>query len=344
MKVNKKAAIILLSASIAFFIASVMFLNTEIKLPTVLGENQMKLLNLQKEEVKYLIFIEDAAKLALAETIKMFPSTQQDFYELCRSKNRACEELPTYFKNSFQKYINSFNKAYNQNLKLDNYEFKSKIIELEKKTAIELTGVSTSKVYMKKGEDILYIVKPNFKLRVSLDELNELATTPKTMAISFFNDVVKKFQMCSKIDKEISCICDDSLITPAELPEGYHIKISTTAGRELLDRVAEYKFELLYKNDVVDVEGKKMVRNLRGRFGAHEFFNEDLNNKLCFPGIIPKSRIYFIEREFEKGWLFFFFGDANCAGISKFSMIEFVKESQLSEVKGPYCSKIGIKD
>jgi len=339
---NKKAAIILLSASLAFIIASVILMNTQLKMTNVLGDYQLALVGLQKEEGVYMAYIENAAKFSLAETMKILPTAKEDFYSLCKSKNRACsDDLPKHFRTAFKKHIDSFNIAYGQNIQLENYKFTSKLITL-KGTAIELVGVSTDFINIKKGEDIIYKVKPSFKIQANLDDLNKLATTSETIAIAFFNDVVNTLQRCSKINQKTSCYCDDSGFNPNELPEGYHIKISTAAERAQLSKAVEYKFELLYKNDIVKSGGREITRSLMGRFGAHKFFDQDTANKLCYPGII--SKLDFIEKSDEKGKLYFFLGDANCAGVSKFSMVEFVKDSELGEVKGPYCSKIGVVD
>lgn len=82
---DKKAAIILLSASLAFIIATVILLNG-VKTENILGSSQMSIFSVQKEGDLYLVYIDNAAKFSLAETIKITPSGSQDFYTLCKKQ------------------------------------------------------------------------------------------------------------------------------------------------------------------------------------------------------------------------------------------------------------------
>ena len=341
---NKKAAIILLSASIAFFIASVIFLNTQIKMPYVLGDSQLAILGLEEDAEIYRTYLETAAKFSLAESIKVVPEGQKkDFYTLCSEKHKVCDELPIYVKKAFKKHLTSFNKVYDQNLNINNYEFKTTQRVLDNKAAIELVGVSTGKIVIRKGDNIQYSEKPNFKMAVNLEELNELATTSETIAKSFFRDVVEKFKNCPSKNEGKNCLCENSIINPDELPEGYHIKITTESERNELSKSAKYKFELLRGNEVISVDKRSTVY-IVGRFGAHDFIKKDKDENLCYPGIISKQRIYFIEKESEKIQLFFYISEANCPGISEFSMVDIVKESELEGLTSTECKDIGVKD
>lgn len=336
---NKKAAIILISASLAFFIASVIFLNTQLKTPNILGEAQLEILNLPKEAELYMAYIENAAKFALAETMKMNPPNQKDFYTLCSTGDELCNDLPQYFKATFSKHIKSFNKAYDQKIDISNYKFES--MSITRKQAIETTGVSTDKIKIKKGENIVYMVEPNFKIQATLEELNELSTTPETIAIAFLYEVADKFKKCweENKDKKKNCYCRDSEIKPSELPEGYTISIITTAEirkQKPLEEV-NYQFKLLEKeNKVVKHE------TLKGIFGAYEHIKNDLENKLCYPGAFSIDKGYVTDKNSEKGKLYFFEGAANCAGVAEFLMVEYVKESEFGNFEGrPDCPEIG---
>lgn len=342
---NKKAAIILLSASLAFLVASAILISPQIRTPTAIGDSQLKLFNLQKTEDSYMLYLDIAAKFALAETMKMTDSGQE-IYALCIAKQRACEELPQYFKTAFGKHVEAFNKAYKQNLNVDNYEFKSKITALEDgKPAIEFLGISKDNIIVKKEQDLTYTIKPNFKIKAGLEELNKLAITPEIMAINYFNNVVDKFQRCIEKtkDQKISCFCENSEISPTMLPEGYEISIITTTKKENLLGGAEYQFKLYKGESIVIREGRQKVRTLKGIFGAYELLEKDLENKLCYPGAFSVEQGYLIGKNSEKGKLHFYTGDANCKGVSTFSMVEFVKESDFGRLKSPECSEIGVK-
>lgn len=332
---NKKAAIILLSASLAFIISSIMLLNTHLKTGYVMGDSQMAMIGIHKEAEIYLMYIDTAAKFSLADTIKQ----KKDSYDLCsKGKQEACNELSKHFRNIFKKHITSFNKVYAQNIDVNNYEFKFEFRISGDEVIVGLTGISKDNIIIKIGEKIRYKVKPSFKILVNLAELDELATTPKTIAISFFNDLVNKFKKCPEKNSGKNCICEDTEINPNELPDDYRIKITTEATKEALAKSAKYKFELLYNNEVV------ASRELMGKFGAFEFVKTDIDNKICYPGIIPKERVYLgIEKGAEKGKLYFSVRDANCKGVSKFSMVEFVKESNFGELTITKCKEIGVK-
>lgn len=349
---NKKAAIILLSASIAFFIASAIFFSTQVKMPYVLGDSQMSVARLHEEGELYLAYLEDAAKLALAESMKIIPKDQKkDIYTLCSEKPESCDEISKHFKGIFKKHVESFNKAYDQHLSVDNYKFDLARRTIDGKPLIELVAVSTDEVKVKKGEDIEYTIKPSFRIQASLDELNQLSATSEVIAVLFFKEVVDKFKNCQKQDKKTTCICGDPEIDPNKLPEGYHIKVTTEAEREDLIRAANYKFELLHGNDVVPI-GKigwwlwkkdKVFESVPGRLGAFEFISADFNKSLCYPGAISKPRVYLIEKNSEKGKLFFFVEPANCQGISEFSMVAIVRESELKGLTTTKCEEIGVK-
>lgn len=341
---NKKATVILLSASLAFIIATVMLING-VKTVNVLGSAQMNLFSLQKEGYLYLAYIDNSAKFSLAETMKTAPLGSQDFYTLCKNNNAQCKDISQYFGQSFKKYLDSFNGAYDQKLDLNSYNFSSKLVVLDNKLGIELIGVSTDNISIKKGEDITYFVSPNFKIRADLEDLNKLATTPETIAITFFNELVNKFQKCLEQNKEKdTCFCDQSEINPGELPEGYKVSIITTAEKEKLFGGVEYQFKLLDKGNSIVMYGRgQQIRTLKGIFGAYEYAKDDAEKNLCYPGAFSKINGYVFGNSSEKGKLYSFSGGANCKGVSAFNMVEFVKGSDFGKLNKADCSKIGIK-
>lgn len=327
---NKKAAIILISASLAFFIASVIFLNTQLKTPNILGKTQIEMLNLDKEAELYLAYIENAAKFTLAETIKMYPDQE--------------DKWPQHFKTAFSKHVTSFNKAYDQKIDMNNYKFEFESRSITRKQAVEITGTSTDEIEIRKGENIVYMVKPSFKIQATLKELDELATTPETIAIALLYELADKFKKCweENKDKKKNCYCHESEINPSELPEGYSISIITTAEirKQKPPKEVNYQFKLLDKENKV-----VKYKTLKGVFGAYEHIKNDLKNKLCYPGAFSIDKGYVIDKNSEKGKLYFFEGGANCKEVGEFSMVEYIKESEFGNFEGrPDCSKIGIKN
>lgn len=343
---NKKATIILLSASLAFFIASVIFMNT-IKTPSILGETQLNISGLSKEGDLYLIYINNAVKFSLAETIKITPSGSQDFYTLCKSNNPPCNEISQHFGKSFKKHLDSFNTAYNQKLDIKNYKFISKLTTLDNKRAIEIIGTSTDPIIIQKGEDLEYKISPNFKIIADLEELNSLATTTETIAITFFNDVANKFEKCLRqINSGLNnCFCDNSEIDTKNLPEDYKVSIITILEREKLFGGVEHKFKLLdKKGNVVARERGEYIKTLRGIFGAYEYIDEDVKINACYPGAFAKDRTYtFDGLNPVKGRIYLFSREANCEGVSNFNMVGFIKESDYGKITGSDCSLIGVK-
>lgn len=343
-RVNKKAAIILLSASLAFFVASVILMNT-LKTPSVLGETQLNISRLFKEGNLYSAYIDNAAKFALAETIKFTPSGSQDFYTLCKNKNPSCSDISQHFGENFKKHLDSFNTAYDQKLDIKSYKFSSEPTILNNKLAIKLVGTSTDPIIIQKGEDLMYMIKPNFKIIVDLEELNNLATTAETKAIAFFNDVTNKFEKCLRqINSGLNnCFCDKSEIDTKNLPENYVVSIITTVERKNLFGGVEYKFKLLdKKGNVITSDRGEYVKTLKGIFGAYEYIDVDKNS--CYPGAFEKDRPYtFDSLNTVKGKIYLFSRDANCVGVSKFNMVGFVRESDFGKVTGSDCSLIGVK-
>lgn len=343
---NKKAAIILLSASLAFVIATVMLLKGA-ETQNVLGDAQLNLSSLPKEDELYFAYIDNAVKFALAETIKLTPSGSQDFYTLCKNNNPSCDEISNHFGTIFQKHLDSFNMAYGQKLDLKNYKFSSKLIVSGNKLEIELVGISMDPIEIKKSEDMTYKVKPNFKIRADLEELNSLATTTETIAITFFNDVANKFERCVRQINSgwNNCFCDNSEIDTKNLPEDYKVSIITTVEREQLFGGVEYQFKLLdKKGNVIARDRGKYIRTLKGVFGAYEYIDEDVKKNACYPGAFAKDRTYtFDSLNPTKGRLYLFSREANCKGVSKFDMVGFVREFDYGKVTGSDCSLIGVK-
>ncbi len=341
---NKKAAIILLSASLAFVLATVLLLRGA-ETTNVLGSAQLNLSSLHKEGELYLAYIDNAAKFSLSETMKSTPVGSQDFYTLCKKNNPLCNDISQHFGPNFMKHLDSFNKVYGQGLYLKNYEFKSKIITINNQLGIELIGVSTDKIIIKKGEDIAYSVSPNFKIQASLEDLNNLATTAEIMAVSFLNGVVNKFQECSKQKEVTDCFCEKTGINPQELPEGYKVSIITIAEKEKLSERVEYKFKLFDPADKIVMRGRaEQIKTLKGIIiGAYEYVEGDVKNNFCYPGAFSKDKSYIFDKNSEKGQLYSFLGEANCKGVSTFNMVEFVKESDFGKINKPLCSEIGIK-
>jgi len=344
---NKKAAVILLAASLAFFVAGVILMNT-IKTPRVLGETQLNLSMLHKEGELYMAYIDNAAKFALAETVKTVPSGSQDFYTLCKTNHVLCNDFSKYFGEKFAKHLASFNKAYNQDIGIKSYKFSSKPIRLNNQPAIELIGVSTEQIRIQKGEDITYLLYPNFKVQADLEELNKLATTKETLAIAFFNELANKVYEClkQKNSKLDNCFCDDSEIDVKNLPEDYKISIITTADREKLFGGVVYYFKLLDSKGkpVTIVRDQPVSTNFKSIFGAYEYIDEDTKKNVCYPGAFAKDRTYTFEGVNQvKGRLYLFSGEANCVGVSKFNMVGFIKESDYGKVTGSDCSLIGVK-
>lgn len=347
-RLNKKAAIILLTSSLAFIVATVMLLDS-IKLTSVIGTNQMSLIDLPKEESVYMAYLEVGAKFALAETMRVMPSSYEDMYTACNMGKESCKEVPVYFKAAFKKHVNSFNKAYEKNLKqilnIDDYEFKSRILTIDNKRVIELVGVSKEKAWINKNENLSYGFYPSFKILADLETLNEMSKTTENMVMTSFNQIVDKFQRCLNVNKDkAKCYCDGSDIDLSEIPEGYKISIVTTSEKDKLFGGAEYQFKLLDKNNQIVVYGRRQqVRTLRGIFGSYGITNEDLQSNRCFPGALSISRGEVISKETGKGKLYSFEGGANCKGYADFRMVEFVKEADYSNVSGPLCSDIGVK-
>ena len=340
---NKKATIILLSASLAFLVATVLLFKG-IETTNVLGDIQINLSDLPKEGDMYLVYIDNAAKFALSETIKATPSGTEDFYTLCEKNHQMCNDIPQHFGPNFKKHLDSFNKVYNQKLDIKNYKFSSKVITLDGKVGIEMTGVSTDKIDIKKGEFITYRVNPSFKIRASLEDLNRLAATSEISAVSFLNDIVNKFKKCSEYKERVNCFCDKTEINPQELPEGYKISIITTAEKDKLFGGVEYQFKLFDPKDNLVVRGRTpQIKILAGIMGDYRYAEDDLKNNLCYPGALSKDKTYIIDKNSEKGRIFLFSGEANCKGVSTFNMAEFVRESDYSKLNKPLCSEIGIK-
>lgn len=343
---NKKAVVILLSASLAFVIATVLLLKGSGTV-NVLGDTQLNLSLLTKEEGLYYAYIDNSAKFALAETIKLTPSGSQDFFTLCKDNNPSCSDISQHFGAIFKKHLDSFNTVYNQKLGIQNYKFTSKLTTLDNKLAIELIGASTDKIVIKKGEDLEYKISPNFKIKSDLEELNKLATTKETIAITFFNDVVKKFQNClQKINSgRNNCFCDNSEIDTKNLPEEYKISMITIVEREKLFGGVIYNLKLLDKNgNVVKYNRGEYVGTVKGIFGAYEYINEDIERNACYPGAFAKDRTYtFDGLSPVKGMVYLFSIEANCKGVSKFDMVGFIKESDYGKVTGSDCSLIGVK-
>jgi hypothetical protein len=343
---NKKATIILLSASLAFIIATVILLNG-VKTINILGSSQISIFSIQKEGDLYLAYIDNAAKFSLAETIKITPSGSQDFYTLCKNDKPSCAEISQHFGTIFKKHLDSFNTAYNQKLDIKNYKFSSKLTKLDNQPAIEIIGVSTDQIILQKGEDLKYLISPNFKVRADLEELNSLATTTETIAITFFNDVASKFEKCLRqINSGLNnCFCDNSEIETKNLPEEYKISIITTVEREKLFGGVEYNIKLLDKkgNAVASKRGE-YIKDLKGILGAYEYTDEDVKRNACYPGAFAKDRTYtFDGLNPVKGRIYLFSTEANCKGVSNFDMVGFIKESDYGKVTGSDCSLIGVK-
>lgn len=187
------------------------------------------------------------------------------------------------------------------------------------------------------------MIKPSFRIKASLEDLNQLSTTPETIAISSFNSIVNNFQKCLEHDK-VGCFCDESEINTVDIPEGYKISIITTAEKEKLFGGANYMFKLLDKNTNVVMQGRRQqIINIKGIFGAFEYIESDVKNKLCYPGAFSKSQGYLFDRSSGKFRLYIFSSDANCKGVAKFDMVTIIKESDYEKLKGAKCSEIGVK-
>lgn len=182
---SKKGAVLLIMASLAFLFTVFLLANYQVKTGTQ-GQKQVELLDIVRQGENSLIYIDQIAKLSLAETWNSKHEGRKRKYvfsEECRGSKTIFDSCKSDFKKKFEDqftaHLNTFNKLYKQNLKYEDFEVTIDsygIAELGGLVeGLEITGKANEKITIEK-ENIKYSIYPNFHIaRASIEELELLS-------------------------------------------------------------------------------------------------------------------------------------------------------------------------
>jgi len=177
---SKKGAVLLLMSSLAFLITVFLLANYQLK-AEFLGQKQAGLLNIAGKGENALLYIDQMAKLSLAETWGGQYGRVQPyvFSETCRKSvtifNACASDFKERFKTVFTKNLAVFNQIYNQDFKYEDFNIEiTPYGDEDVLEGLDVKGV-TDKAIILQEDNIKYKIKPNFRIfRVSVEELDLL--------------------------------------------------------------------------------------------------------------------------------------------------------------------------
>jgi len=174
---SKKGAVILLISSLGFLLTVILLSNFQVEIG-MQGKRQADLLEMTYKGETALLYVDQMAKLSLAEAWSS-KSRMQEYVisERCTTINtfNACKpDFERAFEFSFIRHLNNFNEIYDQDFKFEDFNIEITPYGDNHLIGLDVVGNCDKKVVLS-GKDIIYSVLPNFHLeRVSVEELDNL--------------------------------------------------------------------------------------------------------------------------------------------------------------------------